>query len=307
MPLRRAVFIANPLARHVSKRGDLEAAIHEAAARFALDPHLHWTDAPDAATALAREAEQEGAEIIFACGGDGILNEVLNGLQDARTIVGQVPAGTVNVWAREAGIPRGHAAALNTQLAAAPLAIDLARAGERRFLLMASFGFDAHAVASVNPALKRRFGPSAYIVAGIRAGWRYPGFRLGIAFDDDPPQRIDASMLVLGNTRSYGGMSRVTPRASAVDGLLDCVAFLGYGLIPMLRLLPLTLRGRHLESPRVLFRRARCVRLVPVPGETLPDLQVDGEIATPAAEIRVEPAAVRMLVPRPERPLFRPG
>ena len=305
MQRRYAVFIANPVARHLASHGDLDAAIHEAAGRFGLAADLRWTDGPGAATALAREAEQDGAEIIFACGGDGTLNEVLNGLRVPRTIVGQVPAGTVNVWAREAGIPTGYAAALRAQLEAAPLAVDLARAGERRFLLMASLGFDARAVAGVNHALKRRFGPSAYILAGIRAGWRYPGFRLDIAFDDDPPESIEAVMMVLGNTRNYGGAFEITPGASAVDGLLDCVVFLGHGLIPMLRMLPVTLRGHHLESPRVLFRRARQVRLISGMGAPLPDLQVDGESVTCAQEFRVDPAAVRMLVPCPRRSVFR--
>ena len=316
MPPRRAIFIANPAARRLARRDAFEAAIIAAGARFDLNADIVWTQAPGEGVAVARDAASAGADLLFACGGDGTLNEVLNGLSDLPAqeapLVGQVPAGTANVWAREASIPRrDFAAAIAAQLDAPGLPVDLGRIGERRFLLMTSFGFDARAVSAVNAGFKQRAGTLAYMLAGFKAGWRYPGFHIDLILDDDPPLRLHASMLVVGNTRNYGGVADITARASAVDGQLDIVAFLGHGVWPALRLLPgVLLRRSHLDSPHVLFRRARRVRLQSLPGERLPDLQLDGEIGVPpdtaATDLRVEPAAVRMLVPRPHAPLFRP-
>jgi diacylglycerol kinase (ATP) len=302
---QRAVFIANPAARRLPRRGDLERSTRVAASAHGLEAKIIWTDAPGHATELAREAEQTGANLVFACGGDGTLNEVLNGICGDEIVVGQVPGGTVNVWAREAGIPISPEAAIRAQLEAGDLRIDLGRAGSRRFLLMASAGFDARAVATVSQRLKRRAGPLAYLIAATRTVWRDPGFRLDLTLDDQPPLRVDAGMMVIGNTRNYGGRGSVTLEASAVDGRLDIVAFLGHGAVATARMLPGVVLGRHLQSGRVLYRRASRIVVRPALGEDLPAMQVDGDTAETATDIYVEPAAVRMLVPRPERPLFR--
>jgi len=316
---RRILFIANPGARRLADRGALHRAIRDATTGADLNVDTIWTQAPGDGVRVAREAAADGVDDIFACGGDGTLNEILNGLSglpahDAPR-VGQVPAGTVNVWAREAGIPRRDlAAAIRVQLDAlnhdGVLPIDLGCVGERRFLLMASFGFDARAVASVNPTLKKRAGPLAYFAAGLKTGWRYPGFDIDLLLDDDPPQRLHASMLVAGNTRNYGGYADLTAGASAVDGQLDIVALRGHGVWPTVRVLPSLLRRRHLQSPHFLFRRARRMRLQPLPGQRLPDLQLDGEIGLAPSDLPidlfVQPCAVRMLVPRPQAPIFRP-
>ena len=329
MSRRRVLFIANPSARRLADRDTLHRAIRDATAGAGLDLDTVWTQAAGDGVRLARAAAADGIDDVFACGGDGTLNEVLNGLAGFAAAdaprVGQVPAGTANVWAREAGIPRRDlAAAIRAQLDvpshaapnhAAPnqdgiVPIDLGCVGERRFLLMASFGFDAAAVAAVNPALKKRAGPPAYVLSGLKTGWRYPGFDIDLSLDDDPPLRLHASLLVAGNTRSYGGHAEFTAQASAIDGQLDIVAFRGHGVWPALRILPGLLRRRHLDSPHVLFRRARRIRLQPVPGGLLPDLQLDGEIGLAPSDapldLHVQPGAVRMLVPRPDAPLFRP-
>ena len=188
---RRVLFIANPRARGLAAGKRLDGAVRAVAAESGLDARLVWTQRPGEAGDLAREAWADGVDLIFACGGDGTLNEVLNGLDgvpaEAGPAVGIVPGGTANVWAREAGIPRrSPAAAIRAQIDAAPVRVDLGRvqfgageeapAGGRRFLLMVSLGFDAAAVASVSPALKRRLGQLAYIWAGLRTAWRDRGF-----------------------------------------------------------------------------------------------------------------------------------
>ena len=312
MPPRRAVFILNPAARGAPSPERLGAAI-ERSGGARLEATIWTTEQPAHATALAREAEAAGADIIFACGGDGTINEVLNGLSDPRTQVGLVPAGTANVWAKEAGVPRDPVGAIAAQLNARPVPIDLGRAGERRFLLMASLGLDAATAASVSPRLKRLTGGLAYVVAGARTGALYRGHRLAVGFDDGPSCELAANMVVIGNTRLYGGVVEIAAQASAVDGQLDCIVFRGAGPLPALRSLSLTLLRRHLRSGAVLFRRAREIRVEPLDARH-PLLQVDGDVARPSGALRedlparftVEPRAVTMLVPKADRPVFQP-
>ena len=312
MPPRRAVFILNPAARGAPSPERLGAAI-ERAAGARLEAAIRTTERPAHATALAREAEAAGAEIIFACGGDGTINEVLNGLSDPDTQVGLVPGGTANVWAKEAGVPRDPAGAIRAQLDARPVRIDLGRAGERRFLLMASLGLDAATAAAVSPRLKRCTGALAYVLTAVRTGALYRGHRLAIGFDGGPLRDLAANMVVIGNTRLYGGVVEITAQASAIDGRLDCVVFRGAGPLPALRGLSLALLRRHLRSSAMLFRRAREIRVEPLDARH-PLLQVDGDVVSPAGALReelparftVEPRAVTMLVPKAERPVFQP-
>ncbi len=303
---RLAVFIINPVAGGLPARRKLDAAIDEVCAASSIVPRTVLTEAPGHARQLAAEAEAEGAEIIVVCGGDGTLNEVINGLSGNDVTIGQVPGGTANVWAKEAGIARDPERALRAQFGVEPIMVDAGRAGERRFLLMASYGFDALAVAAVRPRLKRRVGMLAYLLAGFEAGLGYKGFDVALEFDGGPPEELHASMMVFGNTRVYGGLARMTPEASAVDGELDCVVFLGHGVLSRLRMVPTVLRGRHLLSERVLYRRSREVRIVPREGGALPPMQVDGDAEPePAACVRLEAGALRMFVPKADEAVFR--
>ena len=319
MPERRVLFIANPGARGLAAGKRLDAAVETVTADAGLHARLVWTQRPGHAGALAREAWAGGVDLVFACGGDGTLNEVLNGLDgvpaEAGPAIGIVPGGTANVWAREAGIPRrSPAAAIRAQLDAVAVPVDLGRvqfgAGERRFLLMVSLGFDAAAVAAVSPALKRRLGQLAYIWAGLRTSWCDRGFDVELALDGAAPRAVHASMLVVGNTRNYGAIAHITAQASVADGELDYVAFLGHGPWNAARTLPRLMARRHLGARGVLFRRARAGRITPAPGGLLPHVQLDGEVGLgPSAgpiTLTAEAGAVRMLVPRPDHPLFAP-
>ena len=299
---RRAVFILNPAARRLPSPKRLAADVESVCRELRLDPAFHVTDAPGHATQLAAEAEAAGADLIFACGGDGTLNEVLNGVSRRDLAIGVIPGGTVDVWAREAGVPRPPRAALRAQVGGSAIALDVGRAGARRFLLMASLGLDAAAVAAVRPRLKRRLGSLAYGLAGLEVGLRAPRYRVRLQFDDGPPEDVEALMLLFGNTRLYGGFARIAAEASAVDGMLDCVIFRGHGLPRLLSMLPVVLSRRHLRSRHVLFRRARSVT---VQGDPLP-LQIDGDaVGRSESRFTVEPRAARLLVPRPQRPLFQ--
>jgi diacylglycerol kinase family enzyme len=140
------------------------------------------TGAQGQARQLAAQAVREGFATVIAAGGDGTANEVVNGIADvpqglASVRLGIVPLGTINVFARELGLPRDPLGAARTLAAGRELAIDLGRAeftaggrGQcRHFLQLAGAGLDARAVELVSWELKKKAGPLAYIAAGCKA------------------------------------------------------------------------------------------------------------------------------------------
>ena len=117
---QQVLFLVNPAARSLPSRARLEAAIAALRRDHPFDPLIWETDGPDHATALAAQAEAAGVSRIVVCGGDGTLNEALNGLRRADLPVAVIPGGTANVWAKEAGIPRDPEQALRAAMGRAP-------------------------------------------------------------------------------------------------------------------------------------------------------------------------------------------
>lgn len=254
------------------------------------------TSGPGHATDLARDAVSAGAQVVLIAGGDGTLNEAIQGLENTDTAFGYIPYGTVNVWARELNIPRDPAEAAHALLKGRFERVDLGMAGDRYFLLMAGVGFDAYVLRRARSLErhKQRFGILPYVASGLSAAPLYRGADVELRYDG-VIRRVQALMLVLGNTRLYGGRFHITPHAVANDGWLDLTIFKGRGPISFARQsLPLLLSGRvkgtEVESIRI--------RTLNVGGSEPLPLQVDGELvgATPTT-FRVAPRALCALIP----------
>jgi diacylglycerol kinase family enzyme len=171
--------------------------------------------------------------------------------------------------------------------------IDLGRANERYFLLMAGLGFDAEAMQAVQGQTKRRFGPLAILAAGALAALRSSGSRLRVRADGRTFE-TDAVLVTIGNTRLWAGAVQITHRATAADGLLDVCIFPGHSLFTRLRHLLLVFIGRHDADPEVTYLQARELQVAARP--TLP-LQVDGEpLGTTPVRFEIVPGALRVLV-----------
>lgn len=202
------LLIANPTAgknapQHIEHA---RSALQEQGAEV----ELYLTRAAGDAEEQARKVRSGPFERIVAAGGDGTLNEVLNGLAGSDMPLGFIPLGTTNVFALEAGIPFeiGQAAAI--ACSAAPRPVTLGIAGQRYFLLMAGVGFDGQVVGGVSPRLKRLFGKGAYLVAALRQLIFAPP-RLFAATLQGEPAKV--SGLLLANARCYGGTFTLTPAA----------------------------------------------------------------------------------------------
>lgn len=177
---------------------------------------LYRTTKPGDATEMALSMVGEGADVVVAAGGDGTINEVVNGLAGSSVAMGILPLGTANVMAHALGIgtrPDKVAAVINRGRRR-PLHLGRLQSadqeGGRLFVLMAGAGFDAQVVADVNAALKRHTGALAYVVETVAGALKYPFPPLKVTVDGKPHAGVTA---VVCNGPLYGGPFVAAPRA----------------------------------------------------------------------------------------------
>jgi diacylglycerol kinase family enzyme len=326
-----ALIIRNPASRRQLKPQHFDASVDLLRA-VGWTVTIAITEHEGHATAFAREAARNNIDVVIANGGDGTINEIINGLAGSQTALAVIPAGTANVWAHEARIPKDPAKAVQIALTGDRRRVDLGLANGRYFLLMAGIGLDAAIIPRVNPWLKRRAGALAYILAGVLTALRTKPWPASVLMDgsqppleespwrpavqpsdtlnavDQPPPATSHQppattvyWMVAGNTRNYGGLVDITHQARIDDGLLDAVIMRGGGL----HLIPDGIRllfHRLRRSPNITCARAGEIA-IDTPG--IP-VQLDGErcLETPL-RLTVAPAALTVIVPRGLRsPLF---
>lgn len=225
----RPCVIFNPAAR-----GEKARHFREQLTALAGRAEFRPTRAAGDGRTLAAEAVREGFSTIVAAGGDGTLNEVLNGIHDADGLagvrLGVLPLGTINVFAREFRIPSKFKAAWqiieegNERVIDLPMAT-FAQAGSppqtRVFGQLAGAGLDSRAIELVNWEQKKRFGPLAYVIAGCKA-LAEPKARIRVVAGT---QQADGELILIGNGRYYGGSLELFPGADPSDGLLNVTVF----------------------------------------------------------------------------------
>jgi YegS/Rv2252/BmrU family lipid kinase len=229
-------------------------------------------------------------------GGDGTINEAVQSLVHSNTALGYLPYGTVNVWAREMGIPLDTRGAAHALLDGRIERVDLGLAADRYFLLSAGIGFDGAVVrkAEVLERHKHRLGILPYVMAGLSMAPRYRGADLELRYDG-VIRRVEALMLVVANTRLYGGYFELTPGAVANDGWLDLCIIKGRGVIALARQTLSVVIFRSVAHSDVEMIR---VKEVTVSANRQLWMQLDGELAgqTPV-EFSIVPKALRVIVP----------
>jgi YegS/Rv2252/BmrU family lipid kinase len=290
----RAALIFNPYAgSYAALSKQLEAA-----AQVWIDQgwqvEMQPTRAAGDGVRLARAAAEQGYGLVVAAGGDGTINEVVNGLAGSSTALAALPLGTMNVWARELKLPLQPRAAAEAMRSWQVRSIDLGLADERYFLLMAGIGFDAAIVAAVRSAEKRRLGMLAYVLRGLTLAAKMRGRRTLLILDG---KRVHARvlMVVIGNSQLYGGLVRITYRASIDDGMFDVCIMKGDGLGSALVHAFSVLGQRYALNPDLEYYRARTVTITA--RRALP-VQVDGDaIGHTPMTFRIAAGALRALLP----------
>src|SRR6266545_974257 len=301
-------FIVNPAAGS-GGAGRLWPAVVERLRDLRIQYEYETTQGPLTATSFARQAIRQGARTVVAVGGDGTVNEVVNGFflneqplaQDAT--LGIVPVGSSSDVARALGIPTGVAAA-NVLINGRVLDVDLGRADFggaaeltiRYFLNNADVGIGAR-VAAGGARFKRAGGKAAFALSSVAAVLDPQPWRGTVALDKGEPQRVEATTVVVALGPYTGGGMKIAPGARMDDGLFDVVTI---GALPpreLLRNLPKIYSGTHLSHPAVRHSQAQLVR-VEVEGEPL--VELDGEVCgSGSVEFRLLPRGIRIHVPTP--------
>jgi YegS/Rv2252/BmrU family lipid kinase len=276
----RTCIIFNPTAK-----GNKARHFRHHLDEFAAECTLKLTAAMGDARKLAARAVEDGFEIIVAAGGDGTLNEVLNGIVDVprgfeRARLGVLPLGTVNVFAREVQIPLKLERAWDTIRNGRETLVDLGVADyqengvatRRCFAQLAGAGLDARAIELVNWRLKKKIGPLAYVVAGLRAlmeGQKKINVVNGAA-------KGAGELVLIGNGSLYGGEFRIFPPADMRDGLLEACVFARVNWMTLFRCAPrLLLKG---TLPRAATANFQGESLT-LTSEAKVPFEVDGEFA----------------------------
>lgn len=307
----RALFIANPVARGAPPAGKLRMAAAWLETQ-GWEAALALTEQEGHAVELAREAAQSGCDVVLACGGDGTVNEVANGLVGSETALAVVRGGTANVWAKEVGIPRDPLSAVRLVTEGQRRRMDLgvvesaaAEGPSRFFLLMAGVGLDGYVVGRVPERLKQRLGAAAYVFYGLREGLRFRSRPASVVIDGETIA-TDLFWLLAANTRSYGGVINVAQHALADDGLLDVYIFGGHGVRQAFSHGLRILARRYDGVPGVTYRRAREIE-ISVSSEL--EGQVDGDsLGFAPRVIRIAPRALTVVLPAAGKsPLFAEG
>jgi YegS/Rv2252/BmrU family lipid kinase len=296
--VRRCVIL-NP-----SAKGEKAKRFRRHLDEIATQSTLKLTSAPGDARRLATEAVTEGFDIVVAAGGDGTVNEVLNGIGDApngfeRARLAVLPLGTVNVFARELALPSKLTLAWKVILDAHETRIDLPSVdcvvnGSRRrwfFAQLAGAGLDARAIELVQWELKKKIGPLAYVLAGLQALLGVPS-RITVSADS---HEAVGGLVLIGNGRLYGGQFRVFPDADLRDGLLDICVFRRVNWLTLAYCGPYLLLRGTLPSGAIASFRAQSFTLTsPVPAP----LEIDGELVGHLpATFSVAPSRLRVIVP----------
>lgn len=292
--MTRALVILNPKAGNAHQRRAVAQGLTEWRSRFGWRVALHETKRAGDATRIASK-EAQRFDYVIAAGGDGTINETLNGVVGSHAALGAIPMGTGNVWVRELHQSLNPLTAARQLVDAEPVAVDVGQAGERFFLLMAGVGFDAAITAAVRSADKHRLGRLAYLIRSVPIIARMRGVRTRVAVDGQPVKG-DALFVLISNSRRYGGVINIAHRATITDGLLDVCVMHGSSALAIPRLLAGVLLHGHGLVPGLNYFQARSVEVAcsrPLP------VQVDGDtIGKTPMHFTVLPAAVRVLLPQ---------
>jgi diacylglycerol kinase (ATP) len=254
------------------------------------------TNAPGDATKRARQAATDGYNAVIAAGGDGTVNEVMNGLIGTNTALGTLPLGTVNIWAREMGLPMDMLKAAASLAKSDLTKIDVGMAGDRYFLLMAGIGFDAAVTETVCARDKKRLGAVAYVKQAIQVAWNFRGVRLKLRIDGKRV-RGQILMVVIGNSQLYGGVLKLTAHATVNDGKLDVCVIRGQGMLSAPQRLASIFARHYNRDPQLQYYQAQQIEIHAQRDKVLP-VQVDGDyLGKTPMNFRVVPDRLWILVP----------
>jgi len=300
--VRDAVLILNPSAgggRRMPQIDEARRIFHDAG----IETELQLTTAPGEATVMARRIVEQSRQLAIVCGGDGTVNEAVNGLAGSQVPLAVLPAGTANVLAKELSLPwnlpRAAERIVRAQYRriALGLAIPEKSSGEPRyFLSQAGAGADGALVAAIRPEIKQRAGIFAYWQEGFQQLTRYTFPRFRTTTGD---RTIDATLVVVGRTKHYGGPFKITTEADLQRPEFELMFVTTRSAWRYLAYMPLIWTGQLRGARHVQFCKATSLQCAAIDSSPVL-IQVDGEPAGRLpAEFRIVPDALTLAIPDP--------
>jgi diacylglycerol kinase (ATP) len=288
------IIIGNPTARKASRKKIESAASFLRGKGFAVEVLL--TEKRGDAERFARESLKNNAYLIIAAGGDGTVNEVINGIVWSDVPLSLLPLGTTNVLAKELGIPEDVIGAMETVLAGTRKIVSLGNiemlgspsSGPRYFCLMAGIGFDGKAVYDVGGTLKRISGATAYVFSGFRNLIGYSPDKILFTIDG---RELAGYSAIIGKASRYGGNFKATPDANLLEPFLYACIFKGKRRTDFLRYALGIVSGRHLKYRDVAYLKSTHID---IRGKA--HIQIDGDyLGVSPARISVARDALTLL------------
>jgi YegS/Rv2252/BmrU family lipid kinase len=288
----RAKLIFNPASGRGKPKLEQLQGLTKQLESYGIEAEPAPTDGPGHATELAREAAGRQFDAVLVWGGDGTLNEVAAGLLEGATPLGLIPGGSVNVFARSTGIPLRSNEACAALARSQPRLIPIGMAASRPFLLMVGIGIDAEVVRQLDPAFKKKLGKLGFWLKGFAQLASY-SYRPFIVRANN--KEYQATSVIAGKLRFYGGRYLITPAARLEEPLLNVVLFQGRGSIAYLRYLVGVLGRFHLRFPDVVSLKTSHFD---VDSSSPVYYQIDGELGgeTPVT-VGVRQDALKVLLP----------
>lgn len=236
-------------------------------------------------------------DLIIVVGGDGTINEVINGLLHEgggkiihRPLLAIIPVGTANVLAQELSIPTNVNDALHRVLTGSPKSIALGRIDSRYFTLMAGVGIDGETVLHVNSKLKCLFGKGAYVMSGII---RLLAHKPPVITVQTGSTKMSGTCAVIGNSGWYAGRFHVTSHAHVTEPTLDICLFRGRGRLALLKFIIGVITRKHLRFRNVYYEKCTSVEIT---SAELVHVQVDGDyFGTLPARVAIIPDALEVV------------
>ncbi|MCX6854455.1 MAG: diacylglycerol kinase family lipid kinase [Verrucomicrobia bacterium] len=263
-------------------------------------PEIILTKAPGEATEIAARLALEGHPLVVAAGGDGTMNEVLQGIcqvnsrresGEKHTALGVLPVGTMNVFSLELGLPSSDIAKCWQKISSGRLReIDLWLANEQYFVQLAGVGFDAEVIQETPWERKKKFGPLSYVMSAVQVLMRKPpALRLQISGRPD----LHGSVVLIGAGKHYGGPVPVFPKSNNQDGLLDVIIFRALGGWEFAQMVRAIMERGYDSALDIDYLQVRDFIVAAAPNAPY---EVDGELATGVTPVHFRAADFKIQI-----------
>ena len=289
----KAFCVINPIAGKGFAKNNWEKIILQLE-KTGFEINYALTEAKGQATKLARDSVNNGAQLVIAVGGDGTISEVVNGIVDSDALLGIVPAGTGNDFARAVNIPLNYLEAIIAIGGLKHREIDLGFIHNQYFINIAGIGFDAQVAAQVHRGNKILKGKLAYLWTLLAVFFSYKPAKIKILTNG---QLIEKEILTatIANAKFYGGGIEIAPQAKVDDGQLDLVVIENMNKAQLILSLPKLLKGEHLSHEKVSTFKSDSLYLN---GDPNLSAHADGEVIPGLPlEVKVKPKAIKIVVP----------